>query len=114
MNGFLSLLIGTKSAEATLLHLFHYGETYGRAVARDLDVSLLSVQRVLDRLEESSLLVSKEIGRTRTYTWNRKSPYTAPFRELVKIQYESIPIARRQELFATRRRPRAKGKPVIE
>ncbi len=114
MKGFLSKLIGSRAAELALLHLYHYGETYGRAIADDMDSSLLPIQRQLDRLEDCGLLVSKTIGRTRSYTWNPKSPFMKPLKELVKREYESIPLDLRQQLFLKRRRPRRKGKPVIE
>ena len=113
MNGFLGSFLGSRTAEAALLHLFHYGETYGRAVANDMGVTLQPVQRQLDRFEESGVLVSREVGRTRLYTWNPKSPFSTLLREMVKVQYESIPLEKRQILFKARRRPRAKGKPVI-
>ena len=109
MTGFLSQLIGSGAAEAALLHLFHYGETYGRAIATDMGISLQPVQSQLDSLEESGVLVSKAVGRTRLYTWNPKNPFTEPLQQMVKIQYESIPCQRRQELFKPRRRPRKKG-----
>jgi hypothetical protein len=78
-----------------------------------MNLSLQPVQRQLNRLEECGILVSKEAGRTRTYTWNPKSPFTGLLREMVKIQYESIPLEKRQALFKPRRRPRKKNKPVI-
>ena len=112
MDGFLRVLTGSRAAEWALLHLFHYGETYGRAIAADFPVSLLSVQNQLDKLERAGVLVSKLSGRTRLYTWNPKSPFVKPMRDLVRIQYEGIPMESRQELFARRRRPRRKGKPV--
>ena len=40
-------ILGSASAEAALLHLYHYGESYGRAVAADFGVSLDSVQKQL-------------------------------------------------------------------
>lgn len=57
-------LFGGKAAEAVLLALFHQGEAYGRAIARDFGVSLDAVQRQLDRFERSSALVCKRHGRT--------------------------------------------------
>ncbi len=113
MNGFLSQLLGSTAAEMTLLHLFHYGETFGRAVAKDMNITLMPVQRQLYRLEEAGVLVSKAVGRTRLYTWNPKNPFTQPLQEMVKIQYEAIPLKNREELFKPRRRPRKKDKPVI-
>lgn len=51
-------LFGGRAAEAVLLSIFHQGEAYGRAVARDFAVSLDAVQWQLDRFERSG-----EIGR---------------------------------------------------
>lgn len=103
-----------KTAQKILLHLFHYGETYATAVSRDLSTTLGQVQRQFDRLENSGLLVSKLSGKTRVYIFNPKSPYTKPFKELIRIDYEGIPLKEREKMFATRRRPRRRGKPVIK
>jgi hypothetical protein len=115
MNGVLKELTGSKTAELCLLHLFHYGESYGRAIADDFldSVSLLNVQRQLEKLALAGILVSKTAGRTRLYSWNPKSPYVKPLKEIVRIQYESLSLEERQTLFAKRRRPRRKDKPII-
>jgi hypothetical protein len=60
----------------------------------------------------AGVLISKEAGRSRVYSFNPKSPIVKPVKELVEIAYESIPLVERQKIFATRRRPRRKGKPV--
>jgi len=112
-DGLLAELFGSRAAEAALLHLYHHGETYGRAVAGDMGVSLLSVQRQLDKFERLGVLVSREVGRTRLYQWNPKSLIAKKVEELVKVSYEGMPLALRQSRFAERRRPRAKGKPVL-
>jgi len=111
-GGALSILLGSYTAELALLHLFHYGETYGRAVARDMNASLESVQRQLDKFERAGILISKLVGRTRLYLWNPKSPLAPKMKEMVREVYEGIPLERRVELFSERRRPRGKGKPV--
>lgn len=112
-SGVLAELFGSRAAEAVLLHLFHYGESYGRAVSADMSVSLDSVQRQLDKFERSGVLVSKRQGRTLIYSWNLKSRVAKRLKDLVAVVYEGIGLDRRQEIFHTRRRPRAKGKPVI-
>ncbi len=103
-----------RTAQKILLHLFHYGETYASAVSRDLSTSLGQVQRGLDHLESSGLLISKRSGKTRIYTFNPKSPFTKPFRDIVRIEYEGIPLEERERLFSERRRPRRRGKPVLK
>jgi DNA-binding transcriptional ArsR family regulator len=105
-------LIG-KTAQKILLHLFHYGETYASAVSKDLSTSLGQVQRSLDHLENAGLLISKRLGKTRVYSFNPKSAYTKTFRELVKIEYETIPLSEHTKIFSEKRRPRRRGKPVV-
>ena len=106
-------LFGGKAAEAVLLSLFHHGESYGRAIARDFEVSLDSVQRQLDRFERSGALVCKRQGRTLIYSWNPKSRISSRLRDLTGVIYDGLSIEAKQLLFSERRQPRSKGKPVI-
>ncbi|MBF0361535.1 MAG: ArsR family transcriptional regulator [Oligoflexia bacterium] len=86
---------------------------HATGIASDLQVALSSIQNQLDHFERAGFLVSKKVGRTRVYFFNMKSPVIKPFIELLKIYYESLPLSDHEKLFPTRRRPRAKGKPVI-
>jgi DNA-binding MarR family transcriptional regulator len=106
-------LFGGKAAEAVLLSLFHDGESYGRAIARNFDVSLDAVQRQLDRFEKSGTLVCKRQGRTLVYSWNPKSRLAARLRDLTGVIYDGLSPEAKQALFPERRQPRAKDKPVI-
>jgi DNA-binding transcriptional ArsR family regulator len=106
-------LFGGKAAEAVLLALFHQGEAYGRSIARDFAVSLDAVQRQLDRFERSGALVCKRQGRTLVYSWNPKSRLASRLRDLTGVAYDSLDPQARQRIFAIRRQPRAKDKPVI-
>ncbi len=110
---FLSDLLGSIAAEAALLHLFHYGETYGRAVSADFGLSLDAVQRQLDKLERIGILISKRQGKTLIYNWNPKSRASARVKDLVAVAYEGISPEISLEKFAIRRRHRSKDKPVI-
>ena len=109
----LDKILGSKTAQKIFLHLYHYGETYPSAVAKDFKVSLGQVQRQFDRFEEAGVIISKLTGRTRIYQFNKKQGIVKPFIEIIKKVYDSIPIEEKKELFSTRRRPRKKGKPVI-
>lgn len=106
-------LFGGKAAEAVLLSLFHYGETYGRAIAKDFAVSLDSVQRQLDRFERSGALVCQRQGRTLLYRWNAKSRMASRLRDLTGVIYDGLNSEAKERLFSERRQPRAKDKPVI-
>lgn len=106
-------IFGNKTAEKVLLHIFHYGEAHASAIANDLKIALNPVRQQLNRFELAGVLVSKEMGRSRVYFFNPKSPLTKPVKDLVELSYDSISLAERQKIFQTRRRPRRKGKPVL-
>ena len=106
-------LLGGRAAEAVLLHLFHYGETYGRAASRDFGISLDSVQRQLDRFERAGAFVCKRQGQTLIYMWNPKSRIAKRLRDLVEVVYQGLSSEAKASLFTQRRQPRAKDKPVI-
>lgn len=106
-------IFGNKTAEKVLLHIFHYGESHASAISMDFEVALNPVRQQLNRFELAGVLVSKEVGRSRIYSFNPKSPLAKPVKELVELAYEAISLSERQKLFKTRRRPRRKGKPVL-
>lgn len=109
----LDKILGSETAMKIMLHLIHYGEIYPSAVDRDYQISLSGTQKQFERFEEAGVLVSKLVGRSRVYFFNKKSPITKPFIALVKIYYDGLSLEDREKIFATRRRPRRTGKPVI-
>lgn len=106
-------IFGNQTAEKALLHIYHYGEIHASAIAKDYGIALNPVKGQLDRFEQAGVIASKEIGRTRLYFFNPKSVFLGPLKEMLKIAYESIPLKERETLFASRRRPRKRGKPVL-
>ncbi|WP_353567725.1 hypothetical protein [Haloferula sargassicola] len=82
-------------------------------MSRDFGVSLDGVQRQLDRFERSGALVCQRQGRTLIYSWNPKSRLAARLRDLVGVVYGGLDPEVKEQLFAERRQPRAKDKPVI-
>lgn len=109
----LDLILGSATAQKIFLHIFHHGESYPSAVAKDFAISLGQVQRQFDRFENAGILISKLSGKTRVYQFNKKNPLTSPFLEMVKRVYDSIPLEEKERMFSTRRRPRRAGKPVV-
>ena len=105
-------IFGNKTAEKVLLHIFHYGESHASGIAQDFKIAVNPIIQQLNRFEAAGVLVSKETGRSRIYSFNPKSPFSKPVKALVEIAYESISLSERQVLFQARRRPRRKGKPV--
>ena len=96
-----------------MLHLIHYGEIYPTAVAKDYRISLSAVQKQFQRFEDTGVLVSKLVGKSRVYFFNKKSSITKPFMALVKVYYDGLSLDDKEQIFATRRRPRRPGKPVL-
>ncbi|MFC1585205.1 ArsR family transcriptional regulator [Fibrobacterota bacterium] len=92
-------IFGNKTAEKVLLHLYHFGETHAAAVARDYKTAVTPIKNQLERFEKAGLLASRTAGRTRLYTWNRKSPFRKPVRKIVKIAYNSMPSGQRKAIF---------------
>ncbi|MHC4548735.1 MAG: winged helix-turn-helix domain-containing protein [Planctomycetota bacterium] len=113
MENPLEALFGNRTAAMFMLYLFHYQEAYARGAARDLGIAVSAVQRQLDKFETAGLLVSRMIGNTRVYTFNPRQPATAKLKELIRVFYEAMTLKERERLFATRRRPRRKGKPIV-
>ena len=110
----LETILGNETAAKIMLYLIHYGEAYSSGVSKDMGITLSQVQKQLEKFEAGGVLVSKKTGNVRVYTFNPKQGIVKKFKELIKAFYESIPLPQREKLFATRRRPRRKGKPVIK
>jgi DNA-binding transcriptional ArsR family regulator len=109
----LDKILGSEVAMKIMLHLVHYGEIYPTAVAKDYQISLSGVQKQFQRFEEAGILVSKLVGKSRVYLFNKKSPTVKPFIELVKVYYDGLSLDDKEKIFASRRRPRRPGKPVL-
>lgn len=109
----LAEIFGSRAAEAVLLHLFHHGESYGRAISSDLEISLDSVQRQLEKFERAGVLVAMRHGRTLVYSFNPRSRAAARLKDLVGVFYDGMSFEAKEQLFVVRRRHRSKDKPVI-
>jgi DNA-binding transcriptional ArsR family regulator len=109
----LDKVLGNKTAEQMLLFLYHYGELHASLLAKMSGLSETPVKNQLNKFENAGLLVSREVGRSRVYTFNPKSPFTKPIKDLISIVYESIPLSEREIIFSRRLRPRRKGKKIL-
>lgn len=107
-------IFGNQTAAKVMLYLFHNGEAYANGLARDMEITLSQVQKQLDRFELAGILISKKMGTVRIYSFNPKLGVVKKIKELIKEFYEAIPLEQRQVMFAERRRPRRKDKPVIK
>lgn len=108
----LQLIFGNKTAERVLLHIFHYGEIHASGISNDYNISLTPVINQLERFEQAGILVSKEVGKSRLYSFNPKSAYTKYIKEIIKINYNNLTLEDKEIIFSKRRKPRRKGKPI--
>ena len=109
----LDKILGSDTAMKIMLHLIHYVEIYPSAAARHYQISLSGVQKQFARFEEAGILVSKLVGKTRIYFFNKKSPTVKPFMDLIKVYYDGLSLEDKEVIFGERRRPRRPGKPVV-
>ena len=105
-------IFGNRTAGRVLLYIFHHGEGYALAISKDMGVANNPVAKQLERFERAQILVAKQAGKTRLFSFNEKYPLTAPVKELVGRAYGSMTLAQKQAMFPARRRPRLKGKAV--
>jgi DNA-binding transcriptional ArsR family regulator len=110
----LETIFGNETVATILLNIYHYEAIHARAIARNMGKVHGGIVHQLDRLEAGGLLVSREVGRTRVYSLNPKSPYTAPVKQIIQITYDALPVKMKEKLFSERTRPRSKNKPVIK
>ena len=106
----LDVLLGSKSARAVLLFLQTYGEGYGREIAQTYGIRPVQVQNQLKKFEGGGWLVSRSVGRTRVYSWNRRNPLVAPLRQFLQAAIETLPDDEIRAYYRQRRRPRRAGK----
>ena len=106
----IEILLGSKNAERVLIYIFSREEGYAREIARFYNTDLKPIQKQLDKLEAGGVLVSREVGRTRPYTFNPRYPFLNELKSLLEKAFSFYPEKEREELVMNRRRPRARGK----
>lgn len=105
-------LIGSVNKERALIYLIARERGYARQIARFFDAPLDPMQKALDGLERSGILISRTVGSTREYEFNPRYPMRDELHALLEKALSLYPEALRDELLVTRKRPRRKGKPL--
>ena len=108
-------LFGTPVVEKILFFTLVNEVCYGAELAKGLGIPVYSVQKALNRLEDSALFVSKRVGKTVLFQFNPRYPFRKEFQSLLKKAYSSLPQELKEELYEpiVRTRPRTRGKPLI-
>ena len=108
----LEAIVGSKSSEQVFIFLVARNEGYATEIARFFDADLYAIQKQLERLENSEVLVSKKVGRTRVYQFNPRYPFLLELKALLERVLSFYPDDIQEKLVMNRRRPRKKDKPL--
>lgn len=108
----IELLLGSVNKERVLLFLQARKQGHAREMARFFECGLAPVQRQLDTLERSGILISSLVGRTRLYTFNPRYPLLNELAALLEKALMFYPEEERARLLMERQRPRRTGKPL--
>ena len=105
-------IVGSKSSEQVLIFLTAREQGYATEIAKFFGAELYAIQKQLERLENSEVLVSKRIGRTRVYQFNPRYPFLNELKCLLEKALSYYPEEIKEKLLMNRRRPRKKDKPI--
>jgi DNA-binding MarR family transcriptional regulator len=108
----LESLFGSRSSEQVLIFLLARNEGYPTEIAQFYDVDLYAIQRQLEKMEASNILVSRKVGRTRVYEFNPRYPFLEELRNILEKALGYYPEEIRERLIMNRRRPRRNDKPL--
>ncbi len=109
----LKSLFGSLSRERVLTFIAAREEGYAGEITAFWKCPDRPIKRELNHLETDGVLIAKPYGRTITY---RINPRYYLWKELTALLIKAIdayPPEWREKLLFNRRRPRAKGKPVV-
>lgn len=108
----LESILGSRSSEQVFIFLIAREKGYATEIANFFDVNLYAIQNQLERLENSDVLVSKKVGRTRVYEFNPRYPFLSELKSLLEKALSFYPEEIQERLLMNRRRPRKKDKPL--
>lgn len=105
-------LLGNSTAEKILLYITNYGEGYISGIAETFNISKSQVSKQLSRLENGGILVARDKGSLRIYTFNPRCFYKTELENLLKKILSQLPREEIEKYYRQRQRPRRKGKPL--
>jgi DNA-binding MarR family transcriptional regulator len=104
------VLFGSKNAERVLIYIYSRHEGYAREIARFYNTDLKSIQNQLDKLEAGGVLVSREVGRTRPFTFNPRYSLLTELKGLLEKAFSFYPMNLQQQLVMNKPRLNARDR----
>ena len=105
-------LFGSPLRVKILQYIVECSDAYSLELTRQFKRSLFSVQSQLKKLEQSGVLVSRSVGKTRLFTFNPRYPLKAELTALLRKNLEFVSSTEIQKNYRPRKRPRRAGKPM--
>jgi len=106
----LEAIFGNRTAARVLLYLENYGSGYASRIAGTYSMPVSVVQDQLLKLETASVLVSRNVGRTRVFEFNPRNPTATRLRSFLAAELKALPDEIMMKYFRERQRPRRTGK----
>lgn len=106
-------IFGSLSRERILTFIAAREQGYASEIVEFWDCPDRPIKRELNRLECDGVLISKSIGRTIVYSMNPRFFLRNELIALLLKIIDAYPPEWKEKLLYNRRRPRAKGKPVV-
>lgn len=103
-------LVGNKTAEKILLYVCNYGEGYISGIADTFSIPKSQVRKQLIRLESGGILVARNKGNLRIFTFNPRCFYKKELEILLTKILSQLPREEIEKYYRQRQRPRRTGK----
>ena len=103
-------LVGNSTAEKVLLYIANYEEGYTSGIAETFNIPKSQVRKQLLRLENGGILVARDKGSLRIFTFNPRCLFKKELLELLAKILELTPKNEVEKYFRQRQRPRRTGK----
>ncbi len=105
-------LFGNNTTEKVLLYIANYVEGHISGVAETFKISKSQVRKQFLRLENGGILVARDKGNLRLYTFNPRCFYKNELDNLLKKVLDQLPRDEVEKYYRQRQRPRRTGKPL--
>ena len=103
-------LVGNRTAEKILLYIANYKEGYISGIAETFQIPKSQVRKQLLRLESGGILVARDKGNLRIYSFNPRCLYKNELENLLNKILSQLPRDEIEKYYRQRRRPRRTGK----
>lgn len=103
-------LVGNSTAEQILLYITNYEEGYISGIAGTFGIPKSQVRKQLLRLENAGILVARNKGNLRLYTFNPRCAYINELENLLRKIISLLPREDIEKYYRQRQRPRRTGK----